>query len=257
MLKVVPVNGSSKDATSEAFKASLANFNTSYCLQGSVIGPHPYPMMVREFQSVIGKEVRKQSIERWGGKPDVLLACVGGGSNALGLFHEFVGDEDVKLVGVEAAGFGLETGFHSASLTKGSVGVYHGAMSYMLQDDEGQILDPHSIGAGLECPGVSPELSYLMDTGRAEFHAVTDQEALIAFKRLCKFEGILPALESSHALAYLEYLCPTLANGTKVVINLSGRGDKDIASVFHYNLTQQLLRFKCFKRNCRKRFPNI
>lgn len=176
--QVKSVDGNYKDACSEAVREWVANLETSYHLPGSVVGPHPCPTMVREFQSVIGKEVRKQAMEKWGGKPDVLVACVGGGSNAMGLFHEFIQDEGVRLVGVEAAGHGLESGWHSATLCKGEVGVYHGTMSYLLQDDDGQILCPYSIGAGLECPGVGPELSYLKDSGRAEFHAVTDEEAL-------------------------------------------------------------------------------
>ncbi|XP_010665530.1 tryptophan synthase beta chain 1 isoform X2 [Beta vulgaris subsp. vulgaris] len=229
--QVKSVDGNYKDASSEAVREWVSNLETSYHLPGSVIGPHPCPTMVREFQSVIGKEVRKQAMEKWGGKPDVLVACVGGGSNAMGLFHEFIQDEDVKLVGVEAAGYGLESGRHSATLSKGIVGVYHGTMSYLLQDDEGQIIGPYSIGVGLECPGVGPELSYLKDNGRAKFHAITDEEALHAYKRLCRLEGIFPALEASHALAFLEKLCPTLPDGSKVVVSCSGRGDKDAATV--------------------------
>ncbi|KAK9267295.1 hypothetical protein L1049_009718 [Liquidambar formosana] len=226
------VDGNFKDATSEAIRDWIGNLETSYYLPGSVVGPHPCPSMVREFQSVIGKETRRQAMERWGGKPDVLLACIGSGSNALGLFYEFIRDDDVRLIGIEAAGSGLESGRHSATLAKGEVGVYHGAMSYLLQDEEGQIIGPHSIGVGLEYPGVGPELSFLKDTGRAEFHTATDQEALDAYALLCRLEGIFPALEASHALAYLEKLCPTLPNGTKVVVNCSGRGDKDAATVF-------------------------
>ncbi|XP_021766923.1 tryptophan synthase beta chain 1-like [Chenopodium quinoa] len=229
--QVKSVDGNYKNASSGAVREWVANLETSYHLLGSVIGPHPCPTMVREFQSVIGKEVRKQAMEKLGGKPDVLVACVGGGSNAMGLFHEFIEDEGVRLVGVEAAGYGLESGWHSATLSKGEVGVYHGAMSYLLQDDDGQIVGPYSIGVGLECPGVGPELSYLKDSGRAEFHAVRDEEALHAYKRLCRFEGIFPALEASHAIAALEKLCPTLPHGTKVVVNCSGRGDKDAATV--------------------------
>ncbi|XP_038899607.1 tryptophan synthase beta chain 1 [Benincasa hispida] len=223
-----------KDATSEAIRDWVTNVETTHYILGSVAGPHPYPMMVRDFHAVIGKETRKQALEKWGGTPDVLVACVGGGSNAMGLFHEFVNDEDVRLVGVEAAGFGLDSGKHAATLTKGEVGVLHGAMSYLLQDDDGQIIEPHSISAGLDYPGVGPEHSYLKDLGRAEYHSVTDDEALEAFKRLSRLEGIIPALETSHALAYLEKLCPTLPDGAKVVLNCSGRGDKDVQTAIKY-----------------------
>lgn len=228
------VDGSFKDAMSEAIRNWAGNLESSYFLTGTAVGPHPSPTMVREFQSVIGKETRKQAMEKWGGKPDVLVACVGTGSNALGLFHEFIGDEDVRLIGVEAAGTGLDAaGAHSATLSRGEVGVYHGAMSYLLQDEEGQIVGPHSIGVGLEYPGVSPELSFLKDIGRAEFYSVMDEEALDAYGRLCRLEGIFPALEACHALAYLEKLCPSLENGTKVVVNCSGSGEKDAATVFN------------------------
>ncbi|XP_059624008.1 tryptophan synthase beta chain 1-like [Cornus florida] len=230
--QVKSVDGNFKDATSEAIRCWVGNLESSYYLSGSTVGPHPCPSMVREFQSVIGKETRKQAMEKWGGKPDVLIACVGGGSNALGMFHEFIGDEDVRLIGVEAAGHGLDSGRHSATIARGEVGVYHGAMSYLLQDDEGQIIRPYSIGVGLEYPGVSPELSFLKDIGRAEFHSVTDEEAIDVYQRLCRLEGIFPALEACHALAFLEKICPTLPNGTKVVVNCSGRGDKDAATVF-------------------------
>ncbi|TXG67747.1 hypothetical protein EZV62_009022 [Acer yangbiense] len=223
-----------KDATSEAIRDWVTNVETTHYILGSVAGPHPYPMMVREFHAVIGKETRKQALEKWGGKPDVLVACVGGGSNAMGLFHEFVNDKDVRLIGVEAAGHGLDSGKHAATLTKGEVGVLHGAMSYLLQDDDGQIVEPHSISAGLDYPGVGPEHSFLKDEGRAEYYSVTDDEALEAFKRLSRLEGIIPALETSHALAYLEELCPTLPNGTKVVLNCSGRGDKDVQTAIKY-----------------------
>ncbi|CAO2842591.1 unnamed protein product [Amaranthus hypochondriacus] len=233
--QVKAVEGNFKDASSEAIREWLANFESSYHLPASVVGPHPLPTMVRVFQSVIGKEVRKQAMDKWGGKPDVLVACVGGGSNAMGLFHEFIDDEDVRLIGIEAAGHGLESGWHSATLSKGDVGVYHGTMSYLLQDEEGQIIGPYSIGVGLECPGVGPELSFLKDNGRAEFHAITDEEALLAYKNLCRLEGIFPALEASHALGYLDKLCPTLPNGTKVVVNCSGRGDKDAATVQQFD----------------------
>lgn len=223
-----------KDATSEAIRDWVTNVETTHYILGSVAGPHPYPMLVREFHAVIGKETRKQAMEKWGGKPDILVACVGGGSNAMGLFHEFVDEEDVRLIGVEAAGFGLDSGKHAATLTKGEVGVLHGAMSYLLQDEDGQIVEPHSISAGLDYPGVGPEHSFLKDIGRAEYYSVTDQEALDAFQRLSRLEGIIPALETSHALAYLEKLCPTLLDGTKVVLNCSGRGDKDVQTVIKH-----------------------
>ncbi|GMH05330.1 hypothetical protein Nepgr_007170 [Nepenthes gracilis] len=235
--QVKVVDGKFKDATSEAIREWVGNLETSYYLPGSAVGPHPCPTIVREFQSVIGKETRRQAMEKWGGKPDVLLACVGSGSNAVGLFHEFVGDEDVRLIGVEAAGVGLDTGRHSATLSKGDVGVYHGAMCYLLQDAEGQIVGAHSSAVGLEYPGVSPELSHLKETGRAEFHSVTDQEALQAYRRICRLEGICPSLEASHALAFLDQLCPNLPPGAKVVVNCSGRGDKDAAFVFQLNQT--------------------
>jgi tryptophan synthase beta chain len=188
-------------------------------------------MMVRDFHAVIGRETRQQCLEKWGGLPDVLLACVGGGSNAMGLFHEFVRDESVRMIGVEAAGEGVTTSHHAATLTLGQVGVLHGAMSYLLQDDDGQVVEAHSISAGLDYPGVGPEHSYLKDTQRAEYYSITDAEALEAFQRLSQLEGIIPALETSHAIAYLETLCPQLADGTTVVINCSGRGDKDVQTV--------------------------
>ncbi|KAL2931507.1 Tryptophan synthase beta chain 2 chloroplastic [Bienertia sinuspersici] len=241
--QIKTVDGTYKDASSEAFREWVANLESSYLLPGSVVGPHPCPMMVREFQSVIGNEVRKQAMEKWGGKPDVLVACVGGGSNAMGLFHEFKQDEEVRMFGVEAAGYGLESGWHSATLSKGDVGVYHGTMSYLLQDDEGQIVGPYSVGVGLECPGVGPELSYLKDSQRAEFHSVTDEEALLAYKRLCKLEGIFPALEASHAVAFLDKLCPTLPHGTKVVLNCSGRGNKDVATVQQLDQTVHMYNY--------------
>ncbi|CAD5329200.1 unnamed protein product [Arabidopsis thaliana] len=223
-----------KDATSEAIRDWVTNVETTHYILGSVAGPHPYPMMVRDFHEVIGKETRKQAMEKWGGKPDVLVACVGGGSNAMGLFHEFVDDTEVRMIGVEAAGFGLDSGKHAATLTKGDVGVLHGAMSYLLQDDDGQIIEPHSISAGLDYPGVGPEHSFLKDVGRAEYFSVTDEEALEAFKRVSRLEGIIPALETSHALAHLEKLCPTLPDGTRVVLNFSGRGDKDVQTAIKY-----------------------
>ena len=223
--------GTLKDATSEAIRDWVTNVETTHYILGSVAGPHPYPMMVRDFHAVIGRETRQQCLEKWGGLPDVLLACVGGGSNAMGLFHEFVRDESVRMIGVEAAGAGVTTNHHAATLTLGQVGVLHGAMSYLLQDDDGQVVEAHSISAGLDYPGVGPEHSYLKDTQRAEYYSITDAEALEAFQRLSQLEGIIPALETSHAIAYLEQLCPQLADGTTVVINCSGRGDKDVQTV--------------------------
>jgi tryptophan synthase beta chain len=220
-----------KDATSEAIRDWVTNVETTHYILGSAAGPHPYPMMVRDFQSVIGRETRKQCLEHWGGKPDLVIACVGGGSNAIGIFNEFIDDADVRLIGVEAAGEGVTTTKHAATLTKGTPGVLHGSYSYLLQDSEGQVVDPHSISAGLDYPGIGPEHSFLRDVGRAEYYAVTDDEALEAFQRLSELEGIIPALETSHAIAYLEKLCPTLADGTKVVLNCSGRGDKDVNTV--------------------------
>eukprot|EP00879_Flechtneria_rotunda_P000582 GHRR01000690.1.p1 GENE.GHRR01000690.1~~GHRR01000690.1.p1 ORF type:complete len:478 (+),score=148.15 GHRR01000690.1:71-1435(+) len=220
-----------KDATSEAIRDWVTHVETTHYILGSAAGPHPYPMMVRDFQSVIGKETRKQCLERFGGKPDVVLACVGGGSNAMGIFHEFVDDKDVRLIGVEAGGEGVSTSKHAATLTKGTPGVLHGSYSYLLQDSEGQVIDPHSISAGLDYPGIGPEHSFLKDIGRAEYYAVTDAEALEGFKRMSQLEGIIPALETSHAIAHLEKLCPTLPDGCKVVLNTSGRGDKDVNTV--------------------------
>ena len=223
-------SGTLKDATSEAIRDWVTNVENTHYILGSVAGPHPYPMMVRDFHGVIGEETRAQCLEKWNGKPDILLACVGGGSNAMGLFHEFVGDTEIRLIGIEAAGEGAETDKHAATLTKGRVGVLHGAMSYLLQDGEGQVTEAHSISAGLDYPGVGPEHSYLKDLGRAEYYSVTDAEALEAFQLVSRLEGIIPALETAHAFSYLETLCPTLTN-EKIVINCSGRGDKDVQTV--------------------------
>jgi tryptophan synthase beta chain len=220
--------GTLKDATSEAIRDWVTNVETTYYILGSAAGPHPYPTIVRNFQSIIGKETRAQCLEKWGGLPDILLACVGGGSNAVGLFHEFLTEPKVRLIGVEAAGKGLDTDQHAATLTYGKIGVLHGAMSYVLQDEEGQIIEAHSISAGLDYPGVGPEHSYLKDLGRAEYYSVTDGQALAAFQQLSQLEGIIPALETSHAIAYLETLCPQLSGSPKIVINCSGRGDKDV-----------------------------
>ena len=232
--KVQPVSagtGTLKDATSEAIRDWVTNVETTHYILGSVAGPHPYPMLVRDFQAVIGEETREQALEKWGGLPDILLACVGGGSNAMGLFHEFVKEPNVRLIGVEAAGEGVNTQKHAATLTQGRPGVLHGAMSYLLQDADGQVIEPHSISAGLDYPGVGPEHSYLKDTGRAEYYSVTDQEAVNALRRLSQLEGIIPALETAHAIAYLETLCPQLTGSPRLVINCSGRGDKDVQTI--------------------------
>jgi tryptophan synthase beta chain len=223
--------GTLKDATSEAIRDWVTNVETTHYILGSVAGPHPYPMMVRDFQAVIGRETRAQALEKWGGLPDILIACVGGGSNAIGLFHEFVNESTVRLIGIEAAGEGIDTEKHAATLTKGRVGVLHGAMSYLLQNQDGQIIEPHSISAGLDYPGVGPEHSYLKETGRAEYYSITDQQALAAFQRLSQLEGIIPALETAHAIAFLDFLCPQLSGNPRIVVNCSGRGDKDVQTV--------------------------
>lgn len=223
--------GTLKDATSEAIRDWVTNVETTHYILGSVAGPHPYPMIVRDFHAVIGKETRTQSQEKWGAIPDILLACVGGGSNAIGLFHEFVDESSVRLIGVEAAGEGVNTEKHAATLTLGRIGVLHGAMSYVLQDDDGQVIEAHSISAGLDYPGVGPEHSYLKELGRAEYYSVTDTEALEALQRLSQLEGIIPALETAHAIAYLEKLCLQLDGSPRIVINCSGRGDKDVQTV--------------------------
>ena len=220
-----------KDATSEAIRDWVTNVETTHYILGSVAGPHPYPMLVRDFHAVIGEETRQQCQDAFGRLPDVLMACVGGGSNAMGLFHPFVECRDVRLIGVEAAGDGVATGRHAATITEGRTGVLHGAMSLLLQDGDGQVIEAHSISAGLDYPGVGPEHSYLREIGRAEYAAVTDEHALDALQLLSQLEGIIPALETAHAFAWLDSLCPTLAPGTEVVINLSGRGDKDVNAV--------------------------
>ncbi|MEG3436325.1 tryptophan synthase subunit beta [Pannus brasiliensis CCIBt3594] len=226
--------GTLKDATSEAIRDWVTNVETTHYILGSVAGPHPYPMMVRDFHAIIGQETRQQCLEKWGGLPDILLACVGGGSNAMGLFHEFVKEPTVRLIGIEAAGESVESGKHAATLTHGKPGVLHGAMSYLLQDTEGQVIEAHSISAGLDYPGVGPEHSFLKDSGRAEYYSVTDAQALEAFQTVSRLEGIIPALETSHAFAYLETLCPTLTGSPRIVINCSGRGDKDVQAVAKY-----------------------
>ena len=223
--------GTLKDATSEAIRDWVTNVETTHYILGSVAGPHPYPMIVRDYHAWIGQETRSQCQEKWGGLPDILLACVGGGSNAMGIFNEFVNESTVRMIGVEAAGEGVDTDKHAATLTTGRVGVLHGAMSYLLQDDDGQVVEAHSISAGLDYPGVGPEHSYLKDVGRAEYYSVTDQQALDAFQLVSKLEGIIPALETAHAFAYLETLCRELDGSQRIVINCSGRGDKDVQTV--------------------------
>ncbi len=226
--------GTLKDATSEAIRDWVTNVEHTHYILGSVAGPHPYPMMVRDFHAIIGQETRRQCQEKWGGLPDILLACIGGGSNAMGLFSEFVNEPTVRLIGVEAAGEGVASGKHAATLTAGRPGVLHGAMSYLLQDDQGQVVEAHSISAGLDYPGVGPEHSYLKDTHRAEYYSVTDAEAVAAFQRVAELEGIIPALETAHAFAYLETLSPQLSGNPRIVINCSGRGDKDVQTIAKY-----------------------
>ena len=223
-----------KDAMNEAIRDWTTNCDDTFYVIGTVAGPHPYPAMVRDFQSVIGKEARRQCIEEYGRLPDQAIACVGGGSNAMGLFAGFVDDSSVKLVGVEAGGKGLATGEHAASINGGRVGVLHGSKTYLLQTDAGQIIDTYSVSAGLDYPGVGPEHAYLADTKRAEYTVIDDDEAIAAFDMLCRFEGIIPALESSHALAEAIKRAPTLPKETILLVNLSGRGDKDMQSVTAY-----------------------
>ena len=220
-----------KDAINETIRDWVTNVETTHYTIGSVVGPHPYPMMVRDFQAIIGREAREQLLYTAGRLPDYAVACVGGGSNAMGLFHEFVKDESVKLIGVEAGGLGVETGEHAATLTAGQVGVLHGSMSYLLQDEDGQVHEPHSISAGLDYPGVGPEHSWLKDSGRAEYVNVTDSQALEGFQLLCRTEGIIPALEPAHALYYISQLAPKLDREQIILLGLSGRGDKDMDTV--------------------------
>ena len=231
---VVPVESGSKtlkDALNEAMRDWVTNVERTFYIIGTVAGPHPYPLMVRDFQAIIGRECIEQMPEIAGRQPDAVLACVGGGSNAMGIFHAYVPHADVRLIGVEAAGEGLATGRHAASLSAGRPGVLHGNRTYLLQDADGQIAETHSISAGLDYPGVGPEHAWLKDSGRAEYVAVTDDEALRAFHALCRYEGIIPALESAHALAYAAQLAPTLPKDRLLLVNLSGRGDKDIQTV--------------------------
>jgi tryptophan synthase beta chain len=232
--KVVPVESGSKtlkDALNEAMRDWVTNVESTFYIIGSVAGPHPYPMMVRDFQAVIGEESKVQMLEQVGRQPDAVIACVGGGSNAIGLFYPYIDVEGVRLIGVEAAGLGLASGKHAATLCAGRPGVLHGARTYLMQDDNGQITETHSVSAGLDYPGVGPEHSWLKDSGRAEYVAVTDQEALDAFHALCRFEGIIPALETAHALAYAARIAPQMSGDAILLVNLSGRGDKDMNTV--------------------------
>jgi len=232
--KVVPVTSGTKtlkDATSEAIRDWVTNVRTTHYIIGSVIGPHPYPRIVRDFQSVIGKETRYQCLEKEGRLPDAIIACVGGGSNSMGIFYPFLENKEVRLIGVEAAGKGLDSGEHCATLTAGEPGVLHGCKSFLLQDEDGQVSLTHSISAGLDYPGVGPEHSYLKTSGRAEYYSITDTEALEGFEILAEKEGLIAALESSHAMAYLMKLAPTMNKETYVVLNLSGRGDKDMDTI--------------------------
>ena len=231
---VVPVESGSKtlkDALNEAMRDWVTNIHNTYYIIGTVAGPHPYPMMVRDFQSVIGEECLQQMPELAGRQPDAVIACVGGGSNAMGIFYHYIPVDGVRLIGVEAAGYGLASGKHAASLTAGRPGVLHGNRTYLLQDEHGQIIETHSISAGLDYPGVGPEHAWLKDTGRAEYATITDDEALKAFHDLCHYEGIIPALESSHALAHAAKIAPGMPKDKILLVNLSGRGDKDMHTV--------------------------
>ncbi len=231
---VIPVTSGSKtlkDAMNEAMRDWVTNVDNTFYIIGTVAGPHPYPQLVRDFQCIIGREARAQSLEMTGRLPDALVACVGGGSNAIGLFHPFLEDKDVAMYGVEAGGYGVETGQHAAPLNDGIPGVLHGNRTYLMEDEDGQIIETHSVSAGLDYPGVGPEHSWLKDIGRAEYVAINDDEAMDAFRALTRIEGIMPALESSHALAYAAKLAPTMDKDKIIVVNLSGRGDKDILTV--------------------------
>ncbi|WP_405378278.1 tryptophan synthase subunit beta, partial [Phascolarctobacterium sp.] len=235
--KVVPVTtGTStlKDAVNEALREWTERVEDTYYVLGSVMGPHPYPAIVRDFQKIIGEEIRKQMLEAEGRLPDVLIACVGGGSNAMGMFYDFIPDKDVRLIGVEAAGLGVDNPKNAATITNGTLGIFHGMKSYFLQNEYGQIAPVYSISAGLDYPGIGPEHANLHDTGRAEYVAATDAEAVEAFNYLSKVEGIIPAIESSHAVAYAMKLAPTLPKDKIIVINISGRGDKDVAAIARY-----------------------
>lgn len=235
--KVVVVESGTKtlkDAVNEALRQWTANVNDTYYVLGSVMGPHPYPEMVRDFQSVIGKEVKAQMLEKEGRLPDVVMACVGGGSNAMGLFYDFIPDKEVQLIGVEAAGRGVNTAQTAATIARGSLGIFHGMKSYFLQDEYGQIAPVYSISAGLDYPGIGPEHAALYDSGRAQYVSATDDEAVAAFSYLSRTEGIIPAIESAHAIAYAQKLAPTLPKDKFIVVNVSGRGDKDVAAIARY-----------------------
>ncbi len=235
--EVVPVTSGSrtlKDAGNEALRYWVSNVEDTFYILGSVVGPHPYPMMVRDFQRVIGDEARAQIQEMEGRLPDLVIACVGGGSNAMGIFYPFVEDESVRLMGVEAAGKGVDTDKHAATMSKGSHGVFQGSLSYLLQDEFGQVVEAHSISAGLDYPGVGPEHSYLKDTGRAEYVPITDAEALEALQLLSRLEGVIPALESAHAIAQTMKVAPSMKKDEIIVVSLSGRGDKDVESIMKY-----------------------
>lgn len=235
--KVVAVESGTKtlkDAVNEALRQWTANVNYTYYVLGSVMGPHPYPEMVRDFQSVIGKEVKTQMLEKEGRLPDVVMACVGGGSNAMGLFYDFIPDKEVQLIGVEAAGRGVNTAQTAATIARGSLGIFHGMKSYFLQDEYGQIAPVYSISAGLDYPGIGPEHAALYDSGRAQYVSATDDEAVAAFSYLSRTEGIIPAIESAHAIAYAQKLAPTLPKDKIIVVNVSGRGDKDVAAIARY-----------------------
>jgi tryptophan synthase beta chain len=246
--RVVPVESGSKtlkDALNEAMRDWVTNVESTFYIIGTVAGPHPYPMMVRDFQRVIGDECLVQMPEMIGRQPDAVIACVGGGSNAMGIFYPYIPHAGTRLIGVEAAGEGIDTGKHAATLSKGSPGVLHGNRTYLLQDENGQIIETHSVSAGLDYPGVGPEHAYLKDIGRAEYVGITDAEALAAFHRLCRTEGIIPALESSHALAYAMKLAPTLPAEQQLLVNLSGRGDKDIGTVADLSQAEFFCRPSC------------
>lgn len=235
--KVVAVESGTKtlkDAVNEALRQWTANVNDTYYVLGSVMGPHPYPEMVRDFQSVIGKEVKAQMLEKEGRLPDIVMACVGGGSNAIGLFYDFIPDKEVQLIGVEAAGRGVNTAQTAATIARGSLGIFHGMKSYFLQDEYGQIAPVYSISAGLDYPGIGPEHAALYDSGRAQYVSATDDEAVAAFSYLSRTEGIIPAIESAHAIAYAQKLAPTLPKDKIIVVNVSGRGDKDVAAIARY-----------------------
>lgn len=235
--KVVAVESGTKtlkDAVNEALRQWTANVNDTYYVLGSVMGPHPYPEMVRDFQSVIGKEVKAQMLEKEGRLPDVVMACVGGGSNAMGLFYDFIPDKEVQLIGVEAAGRGVNTAQTAATISRGSLGIFHGMKSYFLQDEYGQIAPVYSISAGLDYPGIGPEHAALYDSGRAQYVSATDDEAVAAFSYLSRTEGIIPAIESAHAIAYAQKLAPALPKDKIIVVNVSGRGDKDVAAIARY-----------------------